>query len=100
MSEDLADAMTELANDLAGMALAIATSKGCKPTIMLGAMALATTALTVQHSKPGMAEDAVKGMIGLINSSYPSMIEGLSEIGSTIDAIDEAFEARKKGAIQ
>ncbi len=100
MSEDLADAMTELANDLAGMALAIATSKGCKPTIMLGAMALATTALTVQHSKPGMAEDAVKGMIGLINSSYPSMIEGLSEIGSAIDAIDEAFEARKKGAIQ
>lgn len=97
MNEDLADAMTELANDMMGMALAIAASKGCKPTIMLGAMALATTALTVQHSRPGVAEEAVKGMIGLINSAYPSMIEGLSEIGS---AIDEVFEARKKGAIQ
>lgn len=92
-----ADAINELANDFAEMALVIASTRGYKPAVMLGAMAVAATALTIQHSKPGMEEISVKKMIELINAVYPQMLETTEEIRADIA---KAEEARKKGSVQ
>ncbi len=80
---------------IADMAVAMSLAHDAKPSTMLAALVLAVGKLNAEYAKTGHEDSSLEQLIDGIRAVHLDMLENREK-----QAIAEAEEARKQGAIQ
>ena len=93
--EDNVELIISMGEAMADMAVAMALAHDAKPSTMLAALVLAVGKLNAEYAKTGHEADSLEQLISGIRAVHLDVLENMER-----QAVAEAAEARKQGAIQ